>query len=405
MKAVVLAAGKAPSLTPFSDERAVAMLRLCGRTVIEHNLTLIREAGIGDAVIVIDEGSNSIPDLLGDGRSLGLSLEYVRQRTPGIGGALLDAEGAVGTGEHFLLLYGDTLSAENLVTHLRQGHHVRRTPVAAVCLTEYPERYGVVYLDSQMRITRVVEQPQKGHMGNYVLAGAYVLPRALFGILREVDARMSDAMERLINRGPLHAVIWDQAWVDMRYPWDILTANQMLMARWGESVVATSARVAPGAVLDGPVHISPNVQVMSGAVLRGPCYIGAGSFIGHHALIREYTSLGEACQVGFGVELKNCVVLGSARIGRLSFIGDSVIGEGVHIGAGTMTINHELDDRPVEVELPGRRVNSNHTKLGSFIGDRVRVGASNTLAAGTLVLPDVQVPHHYSYRGREGGER
>jgi NDP-sugar pyrophosphorylase family protein len=402
MKAVVLAAGKAPSLSPFSGERAVAMVKLCGRAVIEHNLLLLREAGVGDVVVVIDEGSDSIPRLVGNGEALGLSVEYVRQRTAGIGGALLDAEAAVGTGENFLLLYGDTLSAENLVAHLRQGHHLRRGPVAAVCLTEYPERYGVVYLDAEMRITRIVEQPDKGHIGNYVLAGAYVLPRATFGILREVDARMSEALDRLIQRGPLHAVIWDQPWVDMRYPWDILTANQMLMARWNEAVVATSARVAPGAVLDGPVHISPGAQVMSGAVLRGPCYIGPGTFIGHHALIREHTSLGERCQVGFGVELKNCVVLGSARIGRLSFIGDSVLGENVHIGAGTMTINHEIDDRPVEVDLLGRRVSSNSSKLGSFIGDRARVGASNTLAAGSLVAPDAVVPHHHTYRGQGG---
>lgn len=398
MKALLLAAGKSASLSPFSQSRPAPMLRLCGRYLLEQRLDLLRQAGVGNVVIVVDDKS-AIPSALGDGERYGLSLEYVRQRREGIAGAILDAQEALRQGDHFLLVYGDTLTRENVFREALRSHHEHHAPVASVCLTEHPERYGNIYMTGDMRITKIVERPTSA-LGNYVLAGAFVLPRTIMGHLERSAGGMYGAMERLMAEESLHASIWEEPWVDLRYPWDILSANRILMDGWAEARIAASARVSPRAMVSGPVVIDTDAEIRAGAIVQGPCYVGPGSFVGHNCLVRPYTSLGARSLVGFGVELKNCVLMDGARVGRLSFIGDSVIGEGVDVGAGTMTINREHDDREITVLLDDKAVPSHFRKLGAFIGDRAIVGSGHSLAPGSVVQAGEGVPNNITYRNK-----
>jgi bifunctional UDP-N-acetylglucosamine pyrophosphorylase/glucosamine-1-phosphate N-acetyltransferase len=148
------------------------------------------------------------------------------------------------------------------------------------------------------------------------------------------------------------------------------------------------------------VRIERGSVVKAGAVLAGPCYIGRDCYVGNNVLVRSYSSLGPGSTIGYGVELKNCVLFGSSQIGRLSFVGDSVIGENVDIGSGTMTINGNLDGTAVAVGVRGEPVDSGLRKLGAFVGDDVKVGAGNTLAAGTVLMPGETVPHHATVSAR-----
>jgi bifunctional UDP-N-acetylglucosamine pyrophosphorylase/glucosamine-1-phosphate N-acetyltransferase len=118
--------------------------------------------------------------------------------------------------------------------------------------------------------------------------------------------------------------------------------------------------------------------------------------VGNNVLVRSYSSLGPGSIIGYGVELKNCVLFGGARIGRLSFVGDSVVGEQVDIGSGTMTVNETMDRSPIAVNIRGTMVESGLTKLGAFIGDRAKIGAGNTLAPGTVIEAGTIVPHHFT---------
>lgn len=397
MKALILAAGKASSLGPFSLERPAPMVRLCGRYVLEQALDLLKHAGLGNVVIVVPENGTRIPDALGDGERYGVRIEYVRQRRDGIAGAILDAEDTIRAGEHFLLAYGDTLTRDNIFQEVLRSHHEHHAPVAAACLTEHPERYGNIYMSGDMRISQIVERPASA-LGNYVLAGVFVLPRTFMGHLRASTGGMYDAMARLIREESLHAALFEGSWVDLRYPWDILTANRILMKDWSEARVAASARISPTAVLHGPVRVGANAEISAGAILQGPCYIGADTFIGNHSLVRAYTSVGARSIVGFGVELKNSVLMDGSRIGRLSFVGDSVVGENVDLGAGTMTINREQDDRVIEVTLGGKRVSTHSRKIGAFLGDGALVGSGHSLGPGSLVDAGALIPNNITYR-------
>ena len=95
--------------------------------------------------------------------------------------------------------------------------------------------------------------------------------------------------------------------------------------------------------------------------------------VGNNSLIRSYTSVGSHCSVGYGVELKNCIVLDNSKIGRLSFIGDSVLGENVDFGAGSMTVNRTVDWKPIVIKTGGKKLRTGMVKVGAFIGKLMQI--------------------------------
>jgi bifunctional UDP-N-acetylglucosamine pyrophosphorylase/glucosamine-1-phosphate N-acetyltransferase len=195
----------------------------------------------------------------------------------------------------------------------------------------------------------------------------------------------------------LRASIWEEEWLDVAYPWDILIANKIVMDSWEKASISKSVQFKGDVRIDGPVVIEDNVEIRSGTIIEGPSFIGSGSFIGNNVLIRRYTSIGKECIIGYGVELKNCILFGNSKVGRLSFIGDSVIGSNVDIGSGTMTINGNLDRSTVKTAVNRKVMDTHLEKLGAFIGDDAVVGSGNTLMAGAVIDTKVKIPHHYTY--------
>jgi len=90
------------------------------------------------------------------------------------------------------------------------------------------------------------------------------------------------------------------------------------------------------------------------------------------------------------------VVMDNTQIGRLSFIGDSVLGENVDVGSGCMTVNRSIDWKPISVKNGKRPTSTGMSKLGAFLGDGVVVGAGNMIQPGTVVHSGKLIPACYS---------
>jgi UDP-N-acetylglucosamine diphosphorylase/glucosamine-1-phosphate N-acetyltransferase len=395
MKALILTGGAGRSLTPFSATRPKAMAVVAGGALMRRTLPHLREVGITDATVVVGQHGEKVTAAFKDGEDLGVHLSYVEQEKPGgIADAILRARGRFNPGEYFLLVYGDVATSANPFHQALQSFNSFKSPVACVCLPGPPTgRYGNVYLDGT-RITKIVEKPATAGLGNYVLAGLFVLPMEFLGLVEKSGGDMERVFSQLVRAPGLNASIWEEGWIDVEYPWDILAANRMVMDTWEEARISRHAVIEGNVTFTGPVHVERGSVIKAGAVLAGPCYIGRNCYVGNNVLVRSYTSIGAASLIGYGVELKNCVLFGNSRVGRLSFVGDSVIGENVDIGSGTMTINENMDRTPVTVSVRGDTIDSGLAKLGAFIGDDVKVGAGNTLAAGTVLAPGTRVPHH-----------
>ncbi len=397
MKALILAAGKGTKLNPFSNTRPIPMISVAGKTLLENSLCQLKNAGITDVYIVVGHHKERVQDFIAEKYSDGMNIHCLEQKkNAGIGDAVRQVKDKISPGEYFLLIYGDTLTDENICSKVQQSFHSFKCPVASICLPPSNESFGNVFLNAQMKITKIVEKPKGDNFGNYVLAGVFILPESFIGLLEKNKLSMEKSLKALVKEDSLMASMWEDEWLDIVYPWQILQANRIILDSWTESSIAKSAVMESNVTIQGVVNIEEDVVIKAGAVLEGPCSIGRGTYIGNNSLVRSYTSIGSKCSVGYGVELKNCVVLDNSGIGRLSFVGDSVIGENVDLGAGCMTVNRTVDWQKVQVKNGKTSLPSGLVKLGAFVGDGVTIGAGNTIQPGTVVSPGKILPARYS---------
>ena len=384
MKAVILAANRSTRLSPFIETRCKPMIRIAGQYILENTILFLKEAGIHEIVLVVNHQQDLIRRYFGSGKIFGVNLQYVVQdELQGIGHALSLCQTSLEK-KPFLLVYGDVLTDNNPFLSILQTYSEMDREVALIALPESSKEFGNVYLDHEMKISRLVEKPQ-ANQANYVFAGMFVLFPKIFDLLEKNQNDISRCYEQMIEAGGLQACLWEKGWIDMIHPWHILEANRMLMSSWKTAEIDASAKLLGHVHLEGAVRIGSNVTVESGTVLKGPCYIGSDSYVGNNSLIRIYSAIGPGSIVGYGSELKNCVLFGNNDVGRLSFVGDSVMGENVKSGSGLTTVNHTVDYSLISCKSNSELIETGLTKLGAFIGDSVSIGARHTLGPGTIV--------------------
>ncbi|MHA1754128.1 MAG: bifunctional sugar-1-phosphate nucleotidylyltransferase/acetyltransferase, partial [Candidatus Odinarchaeia archaeon] len=101
--------------------------------------------------------------------------------------------------------------------------------------------------------------------------------------------------------------------------------------------------------------------------------------------IRPYTTIGKNVVIGFGVEIKNSIIYNKTQVGRLSFIGDSIIGEGVEIGAGTHTLNIWFEHQNIKMNIQNKTLSIPRKKFGAVMGDNAHI------AVNVSILPGKQI--------------
>lgn len=146
-------------------------------------------------------------------------------------------------------------------------------------------------------------------------------------------------------------------------------------------------KAPPGVRIEGSVHIAPGVALPSHATILGPVWIGAGTEIRPGAYIRGNVIAGERCVLGNACEFKNCLLMDGVQAPHFNYVGDSILGNRAHLGAGAICSNFRLDHKEVAVRLPTGFVGTGLRKFGAIIGDGAEVGCNAVLNPGTLLGP------------------
>ena len=137
--------------------------------------------------------------------------------------------------------------------------------------------------------------------------------------------------------------------------------------------IGKGARIAPGAILEGPICIGEDVEIRPGAYLRGGVWIGDG------------------CTVGANTEVKHSIFLDGAKAPHLNYVGDSILGAKVNLGAGTILSNFRHDGAEVTIGSGDGRLRTGRRKLGAVLGDRVNTGCNSVLHPGVIVGCDTDI--------------
>jgi NDP-sugar pyrophosphorylase family protein len=168
-------------------------------------------------------------------------------------------------------------------------------------------------------------------------------------------------------------------------PWE-------LTSQAPEIVRELLAALPPGEyAIDGEVAIHRSARVEPGAVLKGPLILGPGCFVAAGAYLRGGNWVDARCSIGPGVELKSSFVFAGTALAHFNFVGDSVLGAGVNMEAGSIVCNHrnERADKRIFVRSGegGALQSAGCEKFGALMGDGVRIGANAVIAPGALLAP------------------
>ncbi|SEQ49075.1 bifunctional sugar-1-phosphate nucleotidylyltransferase/acetyltransferase [Natrinema salaciae] len=377
MKAVVLAAGQGTRMRPLSESVPKPMLPVADRPLAAHTVDAAIDAGADEIVIVIGYEGERVRDYFGTERR-GTPVSYaVQEEQAGTADAVNAAR------DHlegpFAVLNGDNLYDQAAIDRLFDA-----CPAVCAIEVEEPSNYGVLSTDDSGdgHVTEIVEKPAEPPT-NLANAGAYAFPAEAREWL-EVPAsergehEITDVVARVIDEYEMTPVTLDR-WLDVGRPWELLEANEWKLAALEGRL---DGDVSEDATLEGPVVVEAGATVEPGVVIEGPALVREGAEVGPNAYVRGATLIGPDAEVGHSVEIKNSVVSRGTSVSHLSYVGDSVLGRDVNVGAGTNVANLRHDDADIKFTVKGERVSTGRRKFGVVAGDEVKTGINTSLTPG-----------------------
>ncbi len=377
MKAVILAAGEGNRMRPLTYTRPKVMLPIANKPILEHLLIEAGKAGIREFIFIVGYHDEQVRDYFGGGDKWGVSIDYCTQRKQlGTADALTMVEGLVDG--NFLMINGDIIVSQKDINSLINGND----NTMSVVKVEDTRGLGSVELgeDKVVRIYEKVEKPPSS-MAN---AGLYLFTPDIFAAISQIsksprgEYEITDSLQLMIDEG--YHISYQQIdyWLDLSYPWDLLSANESLLAGVESQNLG---EVEENVVIKGVVSIGKGTIVRSGSYIVGPVISGQDCDIGPNCYIRPHTSIGDGCRIGGAVEVKNSIIMRGSKIAHHNYVGDSIIGEECNLGAGTKIANLRLDEK--EIWVAGR--NTKRRKLGAIIGDSVETGINASINIGSMI--------------------
>jgi len=260
----------------------------------------------------------------------------------------------------------------------------------AIALSKGPMRWCV-----GARVLALAHAPRMTHevIGQPVLFRRTDVPAGLGFVDEEIDAPFVDAIWDLLKHNHQELLVEGELAVRAAHGAELAPRNNPALSP-GAHVVSPAgialhptARIAPGCVLDasgGPIVVERDAVLEPHTYVAGPSWIGAGT----HVLggkLGGGVALGPVCRVAG--EIEETIFQGYGNKRHHGFVGHSVIGQWVNLGALTTTSDLKNNYRPVRVSLNRVEHETGENKIGSFIGDHVKTGIGTLLTTGAVIGP------------------
>ncbi len=387
MKVLLLAAGRSKRMKPIEDKNFLSFI---GKPLIQHQLELIKSAGLNEIVVV---GANHNLDKIRSlGEGLGMDIQICEQENLelGMSGAVMSAKDYISDGPVLIFSSNDVVEekAFQLVLDAFKMQNSESYILGKKVESYFPG--GYLETDNDGYIHNIVEKPEPGTEPSDLVNLVVHLhsdPKKLIEYLEKAETSSDDiyetALANMMKDGvKMKSVSYDGFWQAVKFPWHVMKVFKFLFDKSAKTV-ADTAQVSKNAIINGEVIIAENVKVFDGAIINGPAYIGDNSVVASNALVRE-SDISENCVIGFSTEVARSF-LGNNVWTHSNYIGDSIIGDNVSFGAGAVTGNLRLDEKNIMVDYDGKKYDSQNNKLGAIIGNNVRI------AVNTSIMPGVKI--------------
>ncbi len=426
--AIILAAGAG---TRMKSKKPKVVHEVLGRPLVRWVVEAAKAAGADEVVTVVGHMREQVIPLVEDDTDV-----VVQQAQRGTADAVLAAQEALADFDGaVVVLSGDSplIRPETIaeMVALREEHNA-----AVVVLTmelANPFGYGRIVRDSAGEVARIVEQkdatPEEAALTE-CNSGFYCFDaKALFEALKQVDSDNAQgefyltdvlAISRAAGR-PVLAYKTDdpEQCLGVNSRRQLADATAVMQRRINDAHMAAGVTMwDPATTFIGPeVKIAPDVELLPSVMLMGATSIGEDSVIGPNsrltdtqvgcgcvvdetvaieariddgatcgprAYLRPAAHLCEGAKAGTHVEIKKSTVGKGSKVPHLSYIGDTTIGEGVNIGAGSITCNYDGANKHATVIGDGAFIGSDTMMVAP-----VTIGAGALVGAGSTITKDV----------------
>lgn len=168
------------------------------------------------------------------------------------------------------------------------------------------------------------------------------------------------------------------------YPWEILPKIKTICADLIEKGIPGYHELEPG------ILVGENVKIAKTATIEAPAIIGANTELRPGAFIRGNVIIGESCVIGNSSELKNSILLNHVQVPHYNYVGDSILGDYAHMGAGSILSN--LKSGGSNIVIHGdQEYETGLRKIGGFLGEHADIGCGSVLNPGTIIGKNTSV--------------
>lgn len=176
------------------------------------------------------------------------------------------------------------------------------------------------------------------------------------------------------------------------YPWEMLPKIKDLIADLLESGIEGFTLLKEG------VLVGENVKIADTVTIEAPAIIGHNTEIRPGAYIRGNVITGSGCVMGNSSEYKNCILLDNVQTPHYNYVGDSVLGNKAHTGAGTVCSNLKSDGKAVVIRAE-KAIETGLRKVGGILADGADVGCGCVINPGTVIGKNTSVYPLTALRG------
>jgi NDP-sugar pyrophosphorylase family protein len=188
--------------------------------------------------------------------------------------------------------------------------------------------------------------------------------------------------DNLLN---LNASITKDLFDSVDHPWEVLPLIKDYILKIGPTLGSDYNEIKENVWVHKSVIMAPTVSV------NGPCIIGEGTELRQCAFIRGSAIIGKNCTIGNSTEVKNAIIFDKSECPHYNYIGDAILGEHAHTGAGVILSNVKADRTNVSINDNGEKYETGLRKMSGIIGDYVELGCNSVVCPGTIIYSHTNV--------------
>ncbi|MBK7251727.1 MAG: bifunctional UDP-N-acetylglucosamine diphosphorylase/glucosamine-1-phosphate N-acetyltransferase GlmU [Gammaproteobacteria bacterium] len=423
---LILAAGQGKRM---QSDLPKVLQPLAGRPLLKHVIDTSRALAPAAIHVVYGHGGERVRDTLA-----GEHVDWVLQAEQlGTGHAVMQAMPRIADDQLVLVLYGDVPLVQTGTLEALVERAGPQTLSLLTVMLEDPSGYGRIVRDTQGRVRAIVEHKDAGPTDLAIREGNTGIMAVPAGLLRRWLARLGKdnaqgeyyltdivamAVEEQVEVVPLVAALATEVLgvndklqlAEVEAAYRLRRARELMLAGVtvcdparldvrGELSVGRDVFLDVNVVLEGHVVLGDRVRIGSGCVVRNTrieadaelhpycvierAEIGPNCVVGPYARLRPGAKLARDVHVGNFVEVKKSELGEGSKANHLSYLGDAVIGQGVNVGAGTITCNYDGANKWQTTIGDGAFIGS-----GTMLVAPVRIGAGATIGAGSTIAKD-----------------